>query len=685
MITLDITKREMTTTGKSQRSRKAPAFSIFSKSNHIFHFSFFILCCLLSSCARMGSPDGGWFDDTPPSVISSSPNDKGVNVRQQKIVINFNEFIKIEDAQNKVIVSPPQIEMADIRAAGKRILIELKDTLKDSTTYTIDFSDAISDNNEGNPMGNYTFSFSTGDVIDTLEVAGYVLNAEDLEPLKGVLVGLYPADTPDSAFHTTPMMRVSRTNGSGHFVIKGVRPGDYVAYALQDADGDFLFSQKSEAVAFSRDVIQPSWKPDTRQDTIWRDSLHIGNILSIGYTHFLPDDVTLMAFQEPQTDRHLLKTERLEPDKLTLYFTYGSDSLPMLQGLNFNSDSALVCDPSLKGDTVVYWLRDTTLINQDTLTVQLKFLATDTLGQLYLHTDTIDFLPKVSYEKRQKEAEKAREKWEKEQAKKKKRGQPYDSIYVTTKPLAPKFSVSGQVEPEQIVTIEMPQPLARCDSAGIHLYSMIDSVWYDAPFTFSQYSTRVYKMRVDWKQDREYSLEIDSAAFVNIYGGVNNPVKMGIKVQQDDQFSTLFVNLSGLPAMPDSARVIVQILDSSDKPVKMVAAGSDNVAEFYYVKPGKYYLRAFIDLNGNGIWDTGQYDSGLQAEAVYYFSEEVECKEKWDVTRNWNLTATPRFRQKPTAILKQKPEKQKQQKNRNLERARQLGIEYVKKTTGVSL
>ena len=111
--------------------------------------------------------------------------------RRKKVTINFNEFIKIENAQEKVIVSPPQLEQADIKAAGRRIIVELKDSLKENTTYTIDFADAIVDNNEGNPMGNYTFSFSTGDAIDTMEVSGYALNAADLEPIKGILVGLY--------------------------------------------------------------------------------------------------------------------------------------------------------------------------------------------------------------------------------------------------------------------------------------------------------------------------------------------------------------------------------------------------------------------------------------------------------------------------------------------------------------
>ena len=168
-----------------------------------------------------------------------------MNVKNRKVVIYFDEYIKVEDIQNKVIVSPPQLERADIKASGRRIVVDLKDSLKANTTYTIDFSDAITDNNEGNPMGNYTFSFSTGTQIDTLEVSGYVLNAENLEPMKGVLVGLYQ-NFADSVIHREPMMRVSRTNGSGRFTVKGVGPGAYRIYALQDADGDFLYGQKSE-------------------------------------------------------------------------------------------------------------------------------------------------------------------------------------------------------------------------------------------------------------------------------------------------------------------------------------------------------------------------------------------------------------------------------------------------------
>ena len=187
-------------------------------------FAIFVVAFVVASCARMGNPDGGWYDETPPRVVGASPSEKATNVNAKKVYINFDEFIKVDNPTEKVVVSPPQIEAPEIKAQGKRIAISLLDSLKANTTYTIDFSDAISDNNEGNPMGNYTYCFSTGNVIDTLEVAGSVLAADNLEPVKGILVGLY-ADLADSAFFTKPMLRVSRTDSQGHFVIKGVAPG----------------------------------------------------------------------------------------------------------------------------------------------------------------------------------------------------------------------------------------------------------------------------------------------------------------------------------------------------------------------------------------------------------------------------------------------------------------------------
>ena len=626
---------------------------------------------VMASCAKMGQPDGGWYDETPPVIIKTTPQDKGVNINQKKIAIHFDEYIQIDNPTEKVVVSPPQMEQAEINAAGKKIEIELKDTLKPNTTYTIDFSDAITDNNENNPLGNYTYSFSTGDHIDTLEVAGYVLNAKDLEPIKGILVGLY-SNLNDTAFTGEPMLRVSRTDSRGKFIIKGIAPGDYRIYALQDADNNYRFSQKGEQLAFTHDIITPTFKPDIRQDTLWRDTLHIDSIARVPYTHFLPDDITLRAFTETQTDRYLIKSERTEPDHFTFFFSYGDSLLLEVKGLNFDEREAFITEHSEKRDTVTYWLRDTMLVNQDTLRMELKYMATDTLGVLRLQTDTLDMLAKTPYEKRMEQQADRYKEWKKKQDRAKKRGKPYETE-MPAAALNPQYIVASEPDPDQNVIITMPAPLAKADTSCIHLYSKHDTLWYRSPYVFrpKQGANRTYELLGEWRPGIEYSLEIDTMAFTDIYGKTSAPYKQGFKVRSEDSYATVLFEVAG---MKDTT-IVVQLLSSSDEVVKEVST-DNGTAEFFYVKPGTYYARMFIDSNRNGEWDTGLYADDRQAETTYYYPEKLECKEKWDMTLTWNPTSRKPFMQKPLEITKQKPEKEKTIRRRNLERARELGIPY---------
>ena len=661
----------------------------------------------------MGQPDGGWYDETPPRVVGSTPADRATHINQRKAYINFSEFIKIENATENVIVSPPQLEQPDIKAQGRRIVVELKDSLKPNTTYTIDFSDAITDNNENNPLGNYTYTFSTGDAIDTLEVSGHVVQAQDLEPLKGIQVGLYridsdtigttdtdtigttdsdiigttatdtigttatdtigdaPAIGNDTLFTTTPFLRVSRTDSRGHFVIRGVAPGNYRIFALQDVDGNYMKSQRSETLAFTDDIITPSFKDDIRQDTIWRDSLRIERIERVGYTHFLPDDIILRAFTEEQTDRYLLKTERQQPELLRIYFSNAADTLPTLRGLDFDTDGAFVIETSAKNDTINYWLRDTLLVNRDTLTTALTYMATDTAGLLQQQTDTITFIPKQSYERRKKEQQKQIDEWLKAQEKKKKKGQPYDSI-MPTPHLEMKLEAPAQLDPDRNITITFPTPLATIDTSAIHLYAKHDTLWYVSRFqvdTLDTYLETRYQIRGEWRPEVEYSLEFDSLAFTDIYGHTTDKRKAGFKVRGLDEYAVIMLTLTGFEGKP----VIAQLIDNSDKVVKQTFTET-GVADFYYVEPHTYYLRMFVDENRNGRWDTGDYDLRRQAEAVYYYPKEIECRAKWDLPLTWNPTATPVEQQKPSALIKQKSEKRRNVKSRNLERARQKGI-----------
>ena len=237
----------------------------------------------LWACANPGSgPDGGPYDETPPHIVSMTPAIGSVNIKTKKVSLLFDELIKVENPSEKVTVSPPQMEVPEIKVSGRRVNVSLSDSLKPNTTYTIDFSDAIEDSNEGNPLGNFTYYFSTGGAIDTMEIAGYVLAAENLEPQKGLLVGLH-SDLNDSAFTALPFERVARTDSRGHFCIKGIAPGTYRIYALKDIDGDFKMS-RGEMMAALRQDITPTCFPDVRQDTAWHDSIHYDSISIVHFT-----------------------------------------------------------------------------------------------------------------------------------------------------------------------------------------------------------------------------------------------------------------------------------------------------------------------------------------------------------------------------------------------------------------
>lgn len=651
---------------------------------------FLLTITSVASCARMGAPDGGWYDETPPRVVSTYPSDRGINSKSNKVIINFDEYIKLENASEKVVISPPQAEMPEINAAGRRIIVELKDQLKDNTTYTIDFSDAIVDNNEGNPLGNYTYSFSTGNQIDTLEVSGTVLAAENLEPVKGTLVGLYklsdsqldsikngvPVSEYDWMFSQEPLLRVSRTDSRGHFVIRGIAPGSYRVVALTDMDGNFMYSQAAEAIGYNYDIVVPTCAPDMRQDTIWSDTIHIRDIKQVPYTHFRPDNIVLRQFVKEQVDRFFLKTERKEANMFQLFFSGPSHILPQIKGLNFDETDAFVVEYTPKLDTITYWIKDSALINMDTLRVIVNYDATDSLGNLAVVNDTSEILSKQPYEKRQKQLKKEIEEWKKNLEKKRKRGEEVTDTIYRSKPLEPKYEFNQQIAPDQSIYINIPTPIAKIDTSAIHLYIKQDDKWYNDRFALRQRQTenatpRNLEIIAEWRAGAEYSFEVDTLAFTDIYGNTSNPYKSGIKVKTEDEFSSLFVK----PHYPDmdSLSIIIQMIDNSEKVIKQSLV-IDGTAEFYYVVPGDYYLRAIIDTNNNGKWDTGNFDENLQPEEVYYYSEKVSCREKWDVTREWNLQARPLDKQKPGAITKQKADKQKTIKQRNADRARELGV-----------
>ena len=638
-----------------------------------------LLLCLLAllltaACASIGNPDGGRFDETPPRVVGSSPADGAVNVSKRKVQILFDEYIKLEKASEKVVISPPQIEPANVRADGKRVKVDFYDSLRANTTYTIDFSDAIEDNNEGNPMGQYTFSFSTGDVIDTMQVSGRVLNAADLEPIKGIMVGLYPADSTwnDTLFRTRPFLRVSRTNGEGRFTIKGVKDGAYRVRALEDKDGDFVFSQKNERVAFDTMVYVTGSFPDVRMDTVWRDSLWYDSIRVVPYTHYTPDDVLLLAFLEDGQERHLLKTAYPEPTNFTFYFTAPSDSTPRIKGLNFD-ERCLVADASLKNDTVTFWVTDTALIHrQDTLSMILSYMETDTLGQLVVTNDTLDLSPKTTYAKIAAERSKQIEAWEKDRERRQKKAKkplPYEENPYERTWLEAGFKPSGSLAPNQNVRYLAKEPILEVDTTKIHFYVKKDTDWLPAPFLFmpEERSAKSYMLYAEWEPGQKYRFVMDTAAMVSVLEHESKSVRQEFHVRAVEEYGSIFIHVIS----PDTG-VVVQLLGKNDKVEAQQRTDKDGNADFFFMKPGEYYMRCYVDANGNGQWDTGDYASGLQPERVYYCGKPLPLKARWDLRQDWDIRAVDVARQKPMAITKQKPDKEKKLKNRNAERDREM-------------
>ena len=658
-------------------------------------FSFILLVSgthlLLVSCARMGTPDGGLYDETPPVLVRTSPANGKVKTSPKKIVLEFDEIVKLDNAQ-AVVVSPPQLEAPEIEAYGRKVTVTLIDTIKPNMTYTIDFGNSISDNNEGNPFGDFAFTFSTGEKIDTFQVSGYVLDASNLEPIKDILVGLYKMDNadsetqvsdtkgcPDSVFYKKPFERISHTDSRGHFVIKGLDPdASYKVFALKDQDQDYRYSQASEMLAFTDRIIRSSCKPDLRPDTIWHDSIHYEDIKYIPYTHFYPDDITLLAFNEDRPVRHKLKEERPELHYFSLYFTAPDDTLPLIKGLNFDEKDAFVVAANERKDTITYWIKDSLIYNLDTLEMALQYHDTDTLGALVLYNDTLRLTSNVSYARTQKLKADKQANWEKDYLKdhkaeakaKKKEGESLDIPPMPEEFMEVNTNSTNNLDPENNMVIHFtsPEPLDTVDISKFHLGVRVDSLTHPVPFTLFPDETDIltYHFKADWKCDSAYVLQVDTGAFVSIYGKRIEGSKRNIKIKSAEAYALLNINVNNA-----DTSAVVELLSAQDKAVRTQKVVNGKV-KFTYLQPSTYYLRLFYDHNGNGKWDTGDYSTGTQPEEVYYLNKAISAKANWDYDENWAPTSLPVFEQKPARITKQKPDKEKVKKGRNAEKLAEM-------------
>ncbi|GHS99313.1 hypothetical protein FACS189421_09540 [Bacteroidia bacterium] len=600
----------------------------------------------------MGTPGGGDYDIEPPKFTGSDPAPNAVRFDKNKITLVFDEYIAIDKPSEKVIITPPQKKAPVIKAVGKRITVELKDSLKPDMTYTFDFTNGIVDNNERNVLDGFSFAFSTGDVVDSLVLSGLLLNAENLEPMPNTMVGIH-SNLSDTAFTTIPFLRTSQTNEVGRFWIRNVAPGTYHLFALNDINRDFKFDQPGEAIAFNDSLIIPSFEPAVRMDTVWKDSLTVDTIQAVPYTRFTPDDLLLRLFKEDFEWQYLSKTERNDPRMFTMNFNAPVDTLPEVYLLDDDDEPHThidtietdwyVLEQSPDRKTLTYWMMDSTLYQKDTIRIETGYLAHDTLNNIVTITDTIQLVKKKTEPPKEKEKDKKK-------GVEKKR----DVLEVTVSP-------GGAMDVFDTVRITFSEPLASFEKSRIQIRQKVDTLWElrDFPVRQDTLNPRVYYVDYVWPYGQEYQIGIDSMAFSSIYGKENDSIKVNFKTKEEKEYGQLVIYLSG-----NTSSGFGQLLDGSEKIVKESPLEASEIV-FYDIKPGKYYVRYIEDTNGNGKWDPGNYAENRQPEPVYYNSKFFEMKAMLEVEENWNVRELPVEKQKPLEITKNKPKEKQQPKREN--------------------
>lgn len=616
-----------------------------NNSKSLYYIFIIIAAAVMYSCANIGNPSGGPIDKTPPIFMRSNPTPNAVNVKDRKIEIFFDEIVTLKDPSTKIIVSPAQTEMPRMSALGRKVTVELVDSLLPNTTYTIDFSNSIQDNNEGNAIDNFAFAFSTGSVIDSMRVSGYVLDSRTLEPMQSVVVGLQ-SNLVGSAFHKEKLQRVALTNDRGQFTIRNVSPGSYHIFALKDLDRDYKFGNPTEDIAFLDSIIVPSIGSREAADTVYNDLNEIDTIMRATRPAYFPNDILLSMFNEDRKSQYLANNLRVDSTRISLTFAAASDTLPSLSivGRNDVPDQWYTLERSQTNDTLTYWIRPPHLVSADTLMVATTYLRTDTASNLSWGTDTLKFT------------------FQRQKAKKKKKNEETDSLeqirFMELHPLA-----NGTQEVYAPLLLQTGTPIERYSREAFHLQRKLqnDTTFYPAEIKSialrdSTLSRRDLMLKVDWEPGAAYKLAVDSLAMTDIYGLQTKPLKVDFNVRKMEEYGNIVFNI---PAVRDSA--IVELLDGTEK-IVLRAPVKSHRAELLNLLPGKYYARLFIDRNGNGKYDTGNYDMHLQPEETVYYPGAINLKKNWDVEQTWDIYATPIDKQKPEAIKKNKPERKKWEK-----------------------
>ena len=586
-----------------------------------------------SRCANIMTPEGGPKDTIPPVIVKLEPDNFATNFTAKKIYIEFNEFVQIKDQNKEMFTSPAMKKAPLLTTRGKGIVITIRDTLKENTTYAIDLGSAICDNNEGNPLNAMRYVFSTGDKVDSMMCSGYTADSYKADSVSRTFIWFYIADslpnTPgyDSTIFNRKPDVIARAQNNGIFIAQNLKPVNYRIYAIGDKNDNQIYEPGTDMVGLLDTIYNPAKMPEF---SIWFDSLRM-------YPSAEPQLYFRMFTDKAFVNQRLVDAVRPEQKKALLYFNADYPRIDSLIFDNISSDKILI-DPQTNGrDTVALWFNVPAEQLPDTIKGKIVYYRHDSLRQLSKTREPLKLAWRLV---ETKEQEKERERIEKEKAKAKAEGKEYKDPNAKN-PFVMKISAGKEVNPEKGFDIVFGTPAVKFDTTAMQL-SIVAEDKTTTPETMHFVRDTMnmcrWEVKARWKDKTNYRLYIPKKSVTDIMGYENDSTVMEFTTYDPEKFATVSINVMGAA----NTKYIILLTDSSGKTMQELKDVVTGKYKFNFVTPGEIRLRIIEDKNGNGKWDAGDVVAGLQPErAEAYFNERGEdlftTKMNWDFEINIDM------------------------------------------------
>lgn len=568
------------------------------------------------SCANTTTPPSGGPKDTiPPLVTEIYPAVGQVNIPTHKtqLAVKFNEYVVVKDPKS-LFLSPPLEKSPQFKLKGKSVVIFFENDLDSNKTYTLDLTNAIADNNEGNMFPGFTLVFSTGDRIDSMMVTGTVQDCNTLQPIKGATVMLYKDHADSAVFLKRPDAAV-KTDDWGFFCLRNIQDTVYRMYAVIDENNNNKYEAESEKIAFLDTLFRPvGVVADSLHELMKFDMKDTVNCLS------RVSEMELNIFREKPTKQLIVNKERI--GERTAYITFMApyaqiDSI-WIKGV---PKEKLITQFNLVQDSLEIWVNDPK-VQPDTLFLNVKYMKTDTLGVLQSTVEEI----KLAKPKSLLVGKSAKKDIKKE-----------DTTCVFTLEAKPEL-----VE-QYGFTLEFKYPVVK-EAFDSLIFRSVNPRQQEAfgKYTVTQDSLNlrkytimpVEKLQAGW----EYYLKVPHRRFTDINGFYNDSTEVKVSLPSDDKLSSLYLVLTGV-----EAKYIVDLLNEKrDNVIRSFIVDKDQTLLFPYIKTGKYAIRFTEDKNGNGLVDTGNLLEHRQPEKVKFYRLEdgnnlIEILEMTELEQNINV------------------------------------------------